>query len=85
MTIEEFKQTQDYKDIMYMIKHVPYVKTRCDILRELGYKVVIGVITNPKIQIKRYVFLDKQKRIRIQISDKHKDNNYAFYIVYDGN
>lgn len=72
MSIEEFKQTIDYRDICYFIKHVPYVSTRLDILRQLGYKVVPKKHINDPKYIISSVHLLKNK-LWVQVSGKEQN------------
>ena len=80
MTIEEFKKTRDYKDILYMVKHVPYLSTRCDILRELGYCVTVSKIPD-LLSRTGDITLVKWNIIKMQISGRLNDGKYAWFVM----
>lgn len=81
MTIEEFKKTNDFRDISYMIKHVPFVNARCSCIKDLGYKTSVEIITKTTKSIKGNVYYDKKGNIRMQITDKIKDKNYFWCVI----
>lgn len=66
--IENFKQTQDYIDICYMIDHVEDNEIRTDILIKLGYQVV-STITQ-KFHKAKHISIGRNNEIIIQIIDK---------------
>ena len=81
MTIDEFKNTTDYRDICYMIKHIPFASTRCTSLKELGYKIVPIIIKNEKKEIRlENIFYDKNGNIIMQITNKLKNKTMAWAV-----
>lgn len=79
MTIDEFKQTRDYKDICYFIKHVPWVGSRISVLSELGYKVVPKPITTDKED--SLSAIDKMNdKIYVQVTKKIKGKKFAWFV-----
>lgn len=79
MTIQEFKESRDYRDIMYMIKHVPYATTRCSILKELGYKVAID-FPKDKETLRGTVYV-KSNKLKMQVTNKIKGQKYFWCVV----
>lgn len=79
MNIEEFKKTNDYRDICYFIKHVPYVNTRIGILRELGYTVIPKKIINSKKELKTNV-TSYNSFIYVQVTNRMERKDYAWFI-----
>ena len=81
MTVSEVKKTIDYRDICYFIKHVPFVNTRIDILKELGYKVIPKKIINSK---KEYVYSVNKWNgsFYIQVTKQMTNKNFAWFVKY---
>lgn len=81
MTIEEFRHSNDYRDIMYMIKHVPYDDTLCDVLRSLGYCVTVLPIKNEFLNYVGCLTYNKRRQIQMQITRQIKNKIYAWGVV----
>ena len=58
----------DIRDINYFIDHVKNVDLRIDIIKKLGYKIGVNVITDNCRE--KDITIGKRKEIRIQIAPK---------------
>ena len=66
MTIEEFKKSQDYIDICYMVAHVKEENVREDVIKSLGYRIGLDFVKSdspPTTVIK-----GKKNDFRVQIT-----------------
>lgn len=79
--LDKFKSSQDYIDISYMIDHVRDISVRTSVLQQLGYKVGT-LIMKSDLGIKSLT-IDKQHKIRMQISNKYKNINIAHCVIID--
>ena len=76
MTIEQFKEGRDYRDICYVIDHVRCCKEeKEEILQDLGYKIGLNIIGNDEEP--KNVTKGKNNEFRVQISPKEKYGNLA--------
>ncbi len=73
--IHLFKQSQDYKDICYMIDHVKDISVRLDILEKLGYHIGNDIVKFD-LGVKN-IIIGKRNEIRIQVTPKYKNINIA--------
>lgn len=58
----------DIRDINYFIDHVKNVDFRISLIKQLGYKVGVNVVTNDCQE--KDITIGKRKEIRIQIAPK---------------
>lgn len=77
--IEQFKRSQDYKDICYMIDHIPYITTRLKTLEELGYDIGLSIVKNNTTE--KFIEIGKKNDIRMQVTPKDKYTNIAKCII----
>lgn len=75
MTRDEFRETQDYKDICYMIDHVEDLDARISVLEELGYRIGVSVI-KPWNMLKS-IIIGKDNNFRVQITPKVGNLQFA--------
>ena len=64
MTKQELYE-RDYRDICYFIKHVKDIELRIDILKQLGYKMGVDVVTKDSAEMKVIVGKRNEKRIQV--------------------
>ena len=57
---------RDYRDICYFVDHVRDVKLRIDLIRSLGYKIGVNILT--KDSIEKSITKGKRNELRIQIA-----------------
>ena len=81
MTRDEFRETQDYKDICYMIDHVDDLNARISVLQELGYRIGVNVI-KPWNMLKS-ILIGKDKKFRVQITPRVGNLNFAQCVIID--
>lgn len=81
--INEVKNSRDYADICYMVKHVNETDILFDVLSKLGYR--IGTIIVKNDYGVGHVTIDKQKNYRIQITPKYKNINIANCVILNKN
>ena len=79
--IENFKKTQDYIDITYMIKHVLDENARINVLETLGYKIGVDIIKNDDKIGK--IIIGKRKELRMQVTQKQKGLNFAKCVIIE--
>ena len=62
---------QDYRDICYFVDHVKDIKLRVDIIKSLGYKIVVNIVKEGDVE--KTITVGKRKELRLQIEpvDKH--------------
>ncbi len=80
--IEKFKKSQDFIDICYMIDHVDDLQARISVLETLGYKVGISVVKDNNA-VKDIVVAKNKKELRIQVTPKFGNLNYAKCVVVE--
>lgn len=83
MTINDFKKTQDYIDICYMIDHVPLIDTRLDVLKTLGYEVGVDVVKVDNGA--KHIIIGKKGEIRMQVTNKYPNVNLANCVIVKNN
>lgn len=77
--IENFKHSQDYIDIGYMVTHVNDLNLRLSCLEDLGYRIGVNVV---KIDSKVMdITIGKNKDIRIQVTPNIGKLNIAKCVV----
>lgn len=77
--IDVFRKSQDYKDICYMIDHVP-LKERISCLRSLGYRIGFTISKNETIE--KNIIFGKHGELRMQVTPKiETENLYTCVIV----
>ena len=62
------KYALDIRDINYFIDHVKNVDLRVDIIKKLGYKIGVNIVT--KNSVEKEITIGKRKEIRVQITPK---------------
>lgn len=75
MTRDEFRETQDYKDICYMIDHVEDLNARISVLQELGYRIGVNAI-KPYNMLKS-ILIGKDNSFRVQITPRVGNLTFA--------
>ena len=63
-------RSRDIRDICYFIDHVKDINFRISLIKELGYKVGVNVVTNKCRE--KDITIGKRKETRIQIAPKDK-------------
>lgn len=81
MTRDEFRETQDYKDICYMIDHVDDLNARISVLEELGYRV--GVVTIKPWNMLKSILIGKDNNFRVQITPRVGKLNFAQCVIVE--
>lgn len=56
---------RDFRDICYFIDHVTDVNLRVDLLRSLGYKVGVNIVTNNSKEKEIVIGHRNEKRIQV--------------------
>ena len=79
--IENFKKSQDYIDICYMIDHVKEEETRIDVLQVLGYKIGLDIVKIDK-GVKN-IYIGKKNDLRMQVTPKFKNVNIAQCVIIE--
>ena len=88
MTVKKFLLSELYRILYYFTMKVPNVNARINSLKKLeilGFKLVFDAINEKYINKKGRVFLDKQKRCRMQVTNKIKNMSGAYYIIITDN
>ena len=62
--------SRDIRDINYFIDHVKEIDFRISLIKELGYKIGVNVVT--KDCREKDIIIGKRKEIRIQIAPMDK-------------
>lgn len=83
LCLEKFKNTQDYLDINYMIKHVNDTQVRASVIESLGYNVVR--VTQSQNLGEGYLMFDKQGNLYMQIIPKYPNCNLARCVRFQPN
>ena len=78
--IDSFKQSQDYKDICYMIDHFSRTDIMISCLEDLGYKIGLDLVTSKDKPELKKIIIGKKNEIRVQIT-KYKDKHVICAIV----
>lgn len=80
--IKIFKESQDYIDISYFIKHVNDINYRKSLLEELGYKIGVEFPRKTKTD-ENSIYIGKKNDLRFQISKRLPSTNLAWSIILD--
>lgn len=67
---ERFKR--DYRDICYFVDHVKDINLRIDIIKSLGYKIGVNIVTDSSTE--KSLTIGKRKEYRIQIAPVQKNS-----------
>lgn len=73
---------RDFNDIEYFIDHVDNIDARIDVLKKLGYKIGVDVVTKETDRVKK-VIVGKRGELRIQISPAEKGLPIAKCIILE--
>ena len=63
--------SRDFRDITYFIDHVEDTNARVDVLKKMGYKIGVDVVTKETDRVGK-VIVGKQNELRIQITPADK-------------
>lgn len=74
--------TRDFNDIEYFIDHVADIDARVDVIKKLGYKIGVDVVTEGTNVVKK-VILGKRGELRIQIAPAPKGLPLAKCVILD--
>jgi hypothetical protein len=61
------KFQRDYRDICYFVDHVRNIDFRISLIRSLGYKIGVNIVTS-KDDKEKSITIGKRKEYRIQIA-----------------
>jgi hypothetical protein len=61
------KFQRDYRDICYFVDHVRNIDFRISLIRSLGYKIGVNIVTS-KNDKEKSITIGKRKEYRIQIA-----------------
>ena len=61
------KFQRDYRDICYFVDHVRNIDFRINLIRSLGYKIGVNIVTS-KDDKEKSITIGKRKEYRIQIA-----------------
>jgi len=73
---------RDFNDIEYFIDHVYNIDARIDVLKKLGYKIGVDVVTKETDKVKK-VIIGKRGELRIQITPAEKGLPIAKCIILE--
>lgn len=73
---------RDFNDIEYFIDHVDNIDARIDVLKKLGYKIGVDVVTKETDRVKK-VIVGKRGELRIQIAPAEKGLPIAKCIILE--
>ena len=79
--INAFKQSYHYRDICYMVDHVPYREIMISCIEDLDYKIGLNLIrTSDKTNLKS-VSIGKKGEYRVQLTKP--ENNLIICAIVD--
>ena len=73
--------TRDLRDIGYFVKHVKHISLRVSLLKELGYRIGINVVTKDNKEMD--VTIGKRKETRIQITPQLGVTPVAKFVILE--
>lgn len=73
--------TRDLRDIGYFVKHVKHIALRVSLLKELGYRIGINVVTKNNKEMD--VTIGKRKETRIQITPQLGETPVAKCVILE--
>ncbi len=73
---------RDFNDIEYFIDHVNNIDARIDVLKKLGYKIGVDVVTKETDIVKK-VIVGKRGELRIQIAPAEKGLPIAKCVILE--
>ena len=73
--------TRDLRDIGYFVKHVKHISLRVSLLKELGYRIGINVVTKDNKEMD--VTIGKRKETRIQITPQLGETPVAKCVILE--
>ena len=74
--------TRDFNDIEYFIDHVHNIDARIDVLKKLGYKFGVDIVTKETDVVKK-VIVGKRGELRIQVAPALKGLPLAKCIILE--
>ena len=74
--------TRDFNDIEYFIDHVSDIEARVDVIKKLGYKIGVDVVTKETDIVKK-VIVGKRGELRIQIAPAEKGLPLAKCVILE--
>ena len=74
--------TRDFNDIEYFIDHVHNIDARVDVIKKLGYKIGVDVVTKETDKVKK-VIVGKRGEMRIQITPAQKGLPLAKCVILE--
>lgn len=73
---------RDFNDIEYFIDHVDDINARIDVLRKLGYRIGVDVVSKQTDFVKR-VIVGKKGELRIQVAPSEKGLPIAKCVILE--
>ena len=73
---------RDFNDIEYFIDHVHNIDARIDVIKKLGYKVGVDIVTE-KTNLVKKVIVGKRGELRIQIAPAPKGLPLAKCVILE--
>ena len=74
--------TRDFNDIEYFINHVHNIDARIDVLKKLGYRIGVDVVTKETDIVKK-VIVGKRGELRIQVAPAQKGMPLAKCVILE--
>lgn len=74
--------SRDFNDIEYFIDHVQDLDARIDVLKKLGYKIGVDVVTKNTDKVKK-VIVGKKGELRIQVTPAQKGLPLAKCVILE--
>ena len=74
--------TRDFNDIEYFIDHVHNIDARVDVIKKLGYKIGVDIVTKETDKVKK-VIVGKRGEMRIQITPAQKGLPLAKCVILE--
>jgi hypothetical protein len=74
--------TRDFNDIEYFIDHVHNIDARVDVIKKLGYKIGVDIVTKETDKVKK-VIIGKRGEMRIQITPAQKGLPLAKCVILE--
>ena len=74
--------SRDFKDIEYFIDHVDDLEARVDVIKSLGYRIGIDVVTKETDIVKK-IIVGKKGELRVQITPSVKGLPIAKCVILE--
>lgn len=78
--IKSFKESQDYKDLCYMVDHIPAQDIMISCVEDLHYKIGLNILTSKRKNNIKDIILGGKGEIRMQLTKTKNKRNVCAII-----